>query len=131
MQFALVRQLVCLDPKWSNQLSVESNPGLQRFCFTTLCAWSRNSRHPLSQSLSKLKPIATWSPAFSRSSDRLLVFTLSSHWLLVIIFFVLIGRCVHFGFGFTTLNQKALYIVNKPGCAISKCSGLLQQGLQL
>ena len=32
-----------------------------------------------------------------------------SHWLLVIFIFVLIGRCDCFGFGFTTLNKKALY----------------------
>ena len=36
-------------------------------------------------------------------------FALSSHWLLVIFPFVLIGRCDCFGFGFTTLIQKALY----------------------
>ena len=69
-----------------------------------------NSRHPLSQSDAKLKPIATWwSFAFSRASSRLRAFTLSSHWFLLIFIFVLIGRCDYFGFGFTTLNRKALY----------------------
>ena len=67
-----------------------------------------NSRHPRSQSDAKLKAIATWSVAFSRAWGRLHVFTLSSHWLLVIFTFVLIGRCDYFDFGFTTLNQKAL-----------------------
>ena len=63
-----------------------------------------NSRHPLRQSDAKLKPIATWSLAFSRACGQLHVFTLSSHWLLVIFSFILIGRCDYFGFGFTTLN---------------------------
>ena len=68
-----------------------------------------NSRHPLSQSDAELKPIVTWLLAFSRAWNRLHVFTLSSHWLLVISTFVRIGRCDYFGFGFTTLNRKALY----------------------
>ena len=63
-----------------------------------------NSRHPLNQSDAKLKPIATWSLAFSRAWDRLRVFTLSSHWFVVIFIFVLIGCCDYFGFGFSTVN---------------------------
>ena len=35
------------------------------------------------------------------------MYTLSSHWLLVIFTFDLIGNCDYFGFGFTTLNRKA------------------------
>ena len=58
-----------------------------------------NSRHPLNQSDAKVKPIATWSLAFSRAWGR---FPLKFS-------FVLIGRCDYFGFGFTTLNRKALY----------------------
>ena len=70
-----------------------------------------NSRHPLNQSDAKLKPIATWSLVFSRAWDRLRVFTLSSHWFVVIFIFVLIGCCDYFGFGFgfSTLNWKLLY----------------------
>ena len=68
------------------------------------------SRHTVSQSDSKLKPIVTWSLAFSRASGRLHVFALSSYWLLVIFTFVLIDRCDDFGFDFTTLNRKALYM---------------------
>ena len=68
-----------------------------------------NSRH-LDQSDARLKPIASRSLAFSRAWGRLHVFTLSSHWLLVIFSFVPIGRCDYFGFGFTTLNRKALYL---------------------
>ena len=33
------------------------------------------------------------------------MFTLSSHWLLVIFIFVVIGGCDYFGFGFTTLKK--------------------------
>ena len=42
---------------------------------------SENSRHSLNQSDAKIKPISTWSPAFSRALGSL-VFALSSHWLL-------------------------------------------------
>ena len=38
------------------------------------------------------------------------MFALSSYWLLVIFTFVLIDRCDDFGFDFTTLNRKALYM---------------------
>ena len=43
------------------------------------------------------KTITTWSPAFSRALGSLLVFTLSSHWLLVTFSFALIGCCDNFG----------------------------------
>ena len=67
-----------------------------------------NSRHPLKQSDAKLKPIATLLVVFSRASGQLHVFTLSSHWLLVMLTFVLNGRFDYFGFGVTTLSRKAL-----------------------
>ena len=35
--------------------------------------------------------------------------TLSSHWLLKVFPFLLIGHCDYFGFGFTTLSRNALY----------------------
>ena len=41
-----------------------------------------NSYHSLNQLDAKLKPTTTWSPAFSRALGRVVVFTLSSHWLL-------------------------------------------------
>ena len=56
-----------------------------------------NSWHPLNQSNAKPKTITTWSPAFSRALGSLLVFTLSSHWLLVTFSFALIGCCDNFG----------------------------------
>ena len=70
----------------------------------------KNSRHPLNQSDAKVKPIATWLLTFSRASGRLHVLTVSSHWLLVMLTVVLIGCCDYFGFGFKTLNRKALYL---------------------
>ena len=50
-----------------------------------------NLRNSLIQSGAKLKPITTWSPAFSRALDSLVVYTFSSHWLLEVFSFVLIG----------------------------------------
>ena len=42
-----------------------------------------------------------------------MVFTLSSHWLIVIFTFALIGRCDHFDFGSTTLIEKRSIIRGK------------------
>ena len=50
-----------------------------------------NSRHLLNQSDSKLKPIVTWSLAVSRASGSLHVFTLISHWFLVILHLFLLA----------------------------------------
>ena len=70
---------------------------------------AENSCHILGQSDAKLKPITTWSPASSRASGSLVLFTLSSpHWLLKLFVFLLVGRCDSFGFGCTTFNRKAL-----------------------
>ena len=49
-----------------------------------------NSRHPLNQSDAKLKTIVTLLLAFSRASRGLLVLTLSPHWLVLMLIFVLI-----------------------------------------
>ena len=56
----------------------------------------------------KEKPIATWSFAFSRASSSLLVFTLSSHWLMMMQTIVLIGRWDDFGFALFFLGIKLL-----------------------
>ena len=37
-------------------------------------------------------------------------FALSSHWLFRVFPFLLTGHCDYFGFGFTTLNRKELYL---------------------
>ena len=47
----------------------------------------------------KLKPIATWSHAFSRASGSLLVFALSFPWLFEIFLLAMISLCDCFGFG--------------------------------
>ena len=65
-----------------------------------------NLHHFLDQSESNLKLDVLWSLAFSRASIKLRVLSLSSHWFFDITSFHLIGCC--FGFGFTTLNRKAL-----------------------
>ena len=67
-----------------------------------------NSRHLLAQSDAKLKPMATWSPAFSRPYDNLLGLTLR-YLLLKVLYFLLIGCFDFFSFGFMTLNREALY----------------------
>ena len=92
-------------------MSVESNPGLNWFCFTVLFDWSRKLAPPSQPIRCKLKPIAPWSLAFSRATGRLHAFTSSCHWLPLIISFTLIGRCDYFGFWFSTLNWKALYVL--------------------
>ena len=47
----------------------------------------------LNQSDARLKPITTWSPAFSRALCSLVGFIWSSHWLIHVFSFLLIGRC--------------------------------------
>ena len=87
-------------------MSVESNPGLNWFCFTVLFDWSRKLAPPSQPIRCKLKPIALWSLAFSRATGRLHAFTSSCHWLPLIISFTLIGRCDYFGFGFRHSIEK-------------------------
>ena len=71
------------------QLSVQSNPGLLWFCFTSFCDWSKNSHHSLNQSDLKLKPSATWSIALQAVCLFNLEFSLAS----CDIFPALIGCC--------------------------------------
>ena len=56
--------------------------------------------------LAQLKAITTWSPAFCRALGSFVDFTLSSHWLFKVFFFLLIGHCDYSGFGFTTLHRE-------------------------
>ena len=53
---------------------------------------------------------------FSRPSGSWLVFTLSSHWLLIEFSFLVIGCSDCVGFGFTSLNWKALFLLRRPFC---------------
>ena len=49
---------------------------------------------------------------FPRASSRLLVFSLSSHWLIMILSFALIGRCDYFRFSiFATRLKTAIFEV--------------------
>lgn len=59
----------------------------------------QNSRRPLNQSDSKLKPITTWSPASSRASGSLLVFPLRSHGPFETFSFPVTIPYNYFGFG--------------------------------
>ena len=70
---------------------------------------AKNSRRSLNQSDAKLKPITTWSFAFSRALGSLLGFTSSSLWFLKVFSKLLIGCCDNFGFRSTTLNRSMLY----------------------
>ena len=63
-------------------------------------------RSRASQPIKWLKPTPSWSLAFSRASSRFLVFSLSSHWLIMILSFALIGHCDYFGFSFFATRLK-------------------------
>ena len=97
---------------------------LHWFCFTSLCDWSKKLVL-LSQPIRcKTKTNSDLVVRVFRALDSLAVFTLSSHWLSKIFCFLLIGRCDYFGFGFMTLNRKALHtkcelFANIPVCSSS------------
>lgn len=63
----------------------------------------KNSLHPLDQSDVKLKPFTSWSPT------RFLPALWAVIWLTEVFSLLLIGSRYYSGFGFTTLNRKALY----------------------
>ena len=62
------------------------------FCFKTVAR-----RYFLNQSDAKLKPMTTWSFAFSFALGSVVGFTLSFHWHLKIFFFLLLLRLVLVG----------------------------------
>ena len=68
-----------------------------------------NSRHTLNQSDAKLKPIPIWSPAFSRALGWLVVRTLSSHWVLELFSFLVIGCCDSLVFLYDTQSKSVRY----------------------
>ena len=81
--------------------------GLLALVLRKFTSWLvRKSRHFPNQSDSKLKPIVIWPLAFSRVSCRLLLFTLSSHWLMITSTFSPIGCCDSFGMRFSKLDQR-------------------------
>ena len=67
-----------------------------------------NSRHSLYQSDATLKQITNLSPAFSRAFGSLFVFYFEFSLALKSVFLSSSSHCDCFGFGFTTLNWKAL-----------------------
>ena len=85
-------------------INFESNPGCHGFARLCSVIGPENSRHLFDQSGAELKPIATWSLAFFPHLISFHVFTLSSHWLLLISCITPIGRLDNFGLRFTTLN---------------------------
>ena len=68
-----------------------------------------NSRHFLNQSDTKLKPelVARVFPRFAQSACLYFEFSLKIKG----IFLLVIGCYNYFGFGFATVNQKALYLM--------------------
>ena len=60
----------------------------------------KSSRHVLNQKDAKKKLIVTWSPAFSLGFCTLPVFTVGSHWQVMMQTFDVIGCCVTFVFSF-------------------------------
>ena len=68
-----------------------------------------NSRHTLNQSDAKLKAIPIWSPTFSRALGWLVVRTLSSHWVLELFSFLLIGCCDSLVFLYDTQSKSVRY----------------------
>ena len=69
------------------------------------------SRQFINQSEVKPKPIVACLYAFSRVWRRLHVFALSSDWFIGLSASAVIGQSNYFGFGFTTLKRKPLYLV--------------------
>ena len=71
---------------------------------------SENSRYFFNQSDAKIKTnrdlVARVFPRFR----QFVRFYLSFHWLRKEFSFPLIGRCDSFGYGFSTLNRKVLYL---------------------
>lgn len=59
-------------------MNKSSYPRLHRLALLRSVIGLNISRHSPNQSDAKIKPIATWSLAFSRASSRVLVLTLSS-----------------------------------------------------
>ncbi len=74
------------------------------FALLRLVIGLKISRHFLSQSGVKPKPIVIHSRTFSRASCRLHVFASSFDWFTGLSVSFVIGQSNYFGFGFTTLN---------------------------
>ena len=84
------------------KLNFKSNPRCHRLYFTSLCDWPRKLA-PLSQ-LIRCETERNHLPVLL---GRLVVFTLTSHWLSRVFSFLLIG--CYFGFGFRKINFITLH----------------------
>ena len=74
------------------------NPDCFGFVLSCFKIGLENSPHPLNQKYSKLRPTEPWSLTFSElQAYSFLVFTFNSYFLLVKVFFVLIGHFNYFG----------------------------------
>ena len=92
-------------------MSDESKPRLLWFCFTSFCDWSRKLA-PLSQPIrykteTSQELVARVFPRFAQSACLYFEFSLKIKG----IFLLVIGYYNYFGFGFATVNQKALYLM--------------------
>ena len=80
--------------------------------FRSVIGLAENSCQNLSQSNKNLKQIPTWLLAFSRASSRMPGFALNSHWLMMMLAFLLIGCFNYFDFGFALLSRNMLKSIN-------------------
>ena len=72
----------------------------------------KESRQYFNQWEAKPKPIASCTRDFSRASSKLQVISRNSDWFMALFASVVIGRSSYFGFGFTTVIWKPLYITS-------------------
>ena len=89
---------------------VTHNCKVNYFGFALLNNWSqkKNGATPSTNQMQVTKPIVTWSPAFSSALDSLLFFSLTE----CVTFSSLIGCWDCYGFGFLTIDRKALYYLS-------------------
>ena len=95
--------VICHDEQFFFQ-GASSNSELLRFCFTSLCNWSRKNRATFStnqiQNLNKSCPLA-----FSRALNISRVFNLSSDWLALLMF----SRALNSRRGFLSFVELASF----------------------
>lgn len=108
-------------------LSNENNPGLHLFCFTTSLIGSKNLSLQLDRSDTKLKPSATCSTAFSSTFGTSLVYTMTSHWLMMTLHLILIGHWDFSGFVISTYYLKLHWKAFK-WCKYARCARIRRRG---
>jgi len=93
-------------------VSVKNNSYLLWFCIATLIDRLKNTLHFVIESDVKPKPIVTLSHSFSRAFSHLLIFASCFDWFSELSGCFVIGQSDYFGFGFSTLNWKLLYLID-------------------